>query len=88
MPKDPEKFARLFGAKHVVRVPDVGGGPFGMAQLAHLMHKGLTPAGVSGPAVRRARTPPGGDPNRFQTLDASDKTPDLAPRSLGKEARM
>ena len=44
MPKDPEKFARLFGAKHVGRVPEVAGGPFGMAQLAHLMHERLTPS--------------------------------------------
>lgn len=44
MPKDPEKFARLFGAKHVGRLPDVGGGPFGMARLAHLMHERLTPS--------------------------------------------
>ncbi len=44
MPKDPQKFARLFGAKHVGQIPDVGSGPFGMARLAHLMHQRLTPS--------------------------------------------
>jgi hypothetical protein len=43
MPKDPQKFADLFGAKLVGEVPDVGGGPFGMARLAHIMHQRLTP---------------------------------------------
>jgi hypothetical protein len=43
MPKDPQKFAELFGAKLVGQVPDVGGGPFGMARLAHLLHQRLTP---------------------------------------------
>src|SRR5437899_10024165 len=44
MPQDPEKFAALFGAKLVGEVPDVGGGPFGMARLAHLLHQRLTPS--------------------------------------------
>src|SRR5947209_8557940 len=44
MPKDPEKFAKLFKAKLVGEVPDVGGGPFGMARLAHIMHQRLTPS--------------------------------------------
>jgi hypothetical protein len=41
MPKDPQEFADLLGAKIVGEVPDVGGGPFGMARLAHLMHRGV-----------------------------------------------
>jgi hypothetical protein len=44
MPKDPQEFADLFKAKIVGEVPDVGGGPFGMARLAHLMHQRLTPS--------------------------------------------
>src|ERR1700737_4951567 len=36
MPNNPQEFASLFGAKIVGEVPDVGGGPFGMARLAHL----------------------------------------------------
>lgn len=44
MPKDPQEFADLLGAKIVGEVPDVGGGPFGMARLAHLMHQRLTPS--------------------------------------------
>src|SRR5712675_319950 len=44
MPRDPEKFAALFGAKLVGEAPDVGGGPFGMARLAHLLHQRLTPS--------------------------------------------
>jgi hypothetical protein len=43
MPKDPQRFAELFGAKLVGEVPDVGDGPFGMARLAHLLHRRLTP---------------------------------------------
>jgi hypothetical protein len=44
MPKDPQEFADLLGAKIVGEVPDVGGGPFGMARLAHIMHQRLTPS--------------------------------------------
>ena len=44
MAKNPEELAALFGAKIVGQVPDVGGGPFGMARLAHLMHQRLTPS--------------------------------------------
>jgi hypothetical protein len=40
---DPQEFADLLGAKIVGEVPDVGGGPFGMARLARLMHQRLTP---------------------------------------------
>src|SRR5947208_16938798 len=43
MPNDPQEFADLFGAKLIGEIPDVGGGPFGMARLAHLMHQRLTP---------------------------------------------
>src|SRR5690349_8117688 len=44
MVKDPKEFAALFGAKVVGEVPDVGGGPFGIARLAHIMHRRLTPS--------------------------------------------
>jgi hypothetical protein len=44
MPKNPQEFANLFGAKIVGEVPDVSGGPFGMARLAHIMHQRLTPS--------------------------------------------
>ena len=43
MPKNPQEFAELLGAKVIGEVPDVGGGPFGMARLARLMHQRLTP---------------------------------------------
>jgi hypothetical protein len=43
MAMDPQEFARLLGAEVVGAVPDVGGGPFGMARLAHLLHQQLTP---------------------------------------------
>ncbi len=43
MPKDPQEFADLFGAKLAGEVPDAGAGPFGMARLAHLKHQRLTP---------------------------------------------
>jgi hypothetical protein len=44
MVKNPQEFADLFGAKVVGEVPDVGGGPFGMARLAHILHQRLTPS--------------------------------------------
>jgi hypothetical protein len=44
MPIDPQEFAQLLGAKIAGEVPDVGGGPFGMARLAHVMHQILTPS--------------------------------------------
>jgi hypothetical protein len=44
MPIDPQEFARMLGAEIVGEVPDVGGGPFGMARLAQIMHKCLTPS--------------------------------------------
>ena len=43
MPKYPQEFADLLGAKVVGEVPEVGCGPFGMARLAHLMYERLTP---------------------------------------------
>ncbi len=39
-----EEIEKLFGAKYVGEVPDVGGGAFGMARLAHILHQRLTPA--------------------------------------------
>src|SRR5260370_25669799 len=44
MALDPQEFAQMLGAEIVGEVPDVGGGPFGMARLAHLMHQRLTPS--------------------------------------------
>jgi hypothetical protein len=40
MPENPQEFAELFGAKLVGELPDVGGGPFGMARLARLLYLG------------------------------------------------
>jgi hypothetical protein len=44
MARNREKLARLLGAEIVGQVPDVGGGAFGMARLAHLLHQRLTPS--------------------------------------------
>jgi hypothetical protein len=44
MAKNREKLAALFGAKLVGKVPDVGGGAFGMARMAQLLHQRLTPS--------------------------------------------
>jgi hypothetical protein len=44
MPTAPQAFADLLGARIVGEVPDVGGGLFGMARLARLMHERLTPS--------------------------------------------
>jgi hypothetical protein len=44
MAKNRDRLARLLGAKIVGRVPDVGGGAFGMARLAHFLHQKLTPS--------------------------------------------
>lgn len=44
MPTNPQEFSDLLGAKYVGEVPDVGGGPFGMARLARIMHARLTPS--------------------------------------------
>lgn len=44
MAKNREKLAALLGAKIVGEVPDVGGGAFGMARLAYILHQRLTPS--------------------------------------------
>lgn len=44
MAKNREKLAALLGAKIVGQGPDVGGGAFGMARLAHILHQRLTPS--------------------------------------------
>ena len=44
MTKNPKRLAKLLGAKIVGQVPDVGGGAFGMARLAHILHQRLTPS--------------------------------------------
>ena len=44
MAKNREKLAALLGAKIVDEVPDVGGGAFGMARLAHILQQRLTPS--------------------------------------------
>src|SRR5437588_10319609 len=44
MAKTPQEWADLFGGKVVGELPDVGSGPFGMARLAHIMHRRLTPS--------------------------------------------
>jgi hypothetical protein len=44
MPKNREKLAELLGAKIVGEVPDVGGGAFGMARMARILHQRLTPS--------------------------------------------
>lgn len=41
---DSQEFAQMLGAEIVGEVPDVGGGPFGMARLARLMHQRLIPS--------------------------------------------
>jgi hypothetical protein len=44
MAKNRDKLAALLGATIVSEVPDVGGGAFGMARLAHILHQRLTPS--------------------------------------------
>lgn len=44
MAKNVEDIAKLLGARSVGRIPDVGGGAFGAARLANLLHDRLTPA--------------------------------------------
>jgi hypothetical protein len=44
MARNREKLAKLLGAKIVGEVPDVGGGAFGMARLARILHQRLTPS--------------------------------------------
>ena len=43
MAKNREQLAALLGARIAGEVPDVGGGAFGMARLARLLHQRLTP---------------------------------------------
>jgi hypothetical protein len=44
MAKNRNKLAKLLGAKIVGRVPDVGGGAFGMSRMAQILHQRLTPS--------------------------------------------
>jgi hypothetical protein len=44
MAKNRMRLAKLLGAKLVDEIPDVGGGVFGMAKMAHLLHQRLTPS--------------------------------------------
>jgi hypothetical protein len=44
MAKNRDKLAAMLGAKIVGDVPDVDGGAFGMARLAHFLHQQLTPS--------------------------------------------
>jgi hypothetical protein len=43
MAKNRLKLATLLGAQIVGDVPDVGGGAFGMARIASILHERLTP---------------------------------------------
>lgn len=43
MAKNRDKLAKLFGAKIVGQIPDVGGGVLGMARVARILHERLTP---------------------------------------------
>jgi len=51
MRTSPQEFADLLGAKIIGEVPDVGGGPFGMARLAHIMHQRLAISAADSSAV-------------------------------------
>jgi hypothetical protein len=44
MAKNRATLAKLFGAKFIGEIPDVGGGAFGMARMAHILHEQLTPS--------------------------------------------
>jgi hypothetical protein len=44
MAKNRERLAELLGANIVGQVPVAGGGAFGMARLAHVLHARLTPS--------------------------------------------
>jgi hypothetical protein len=44
MDKRIANIAKSMGAKHVATLPDVGGGAFGMARLAQLLHQRLAPS--------------------------------------------
>ena len=41
---DDHETEELLGAKIVGEVPEVGGGAFGMARLAHILHERLVPS--------------------------------------------
>jgi hypothetical protein len=51
-----EKLADLLGAEVVGEVPDVGGGALGMARLARLLHRRLTPSQGTPRPGQRTRT--------------------------------
>lgn len=64
MARNRVQLAKLLGAKIVGKVPDVGGGAFGMARIAHLLHERLTPSEGERPGrptnpkwVRRPKVP-------------------------------
>jgi len=44
MAKNRLNLAKLLGAKIVGDVPDIGGGAFGMAHMAKILHERLTPS--------------------------------------------
>jgi hypothetical protein len=43
MAKNRERLAELLGARIIGEVADVGGGAFGMARMAHMLHQRLRP---------------------------------------------
>jgi hypothetical protein len=64
MAKNREKLAALLGARIVSEVPNVGGGAFGMARMAHILYQRLTPGQGERPGrptdaswVRRPKVP-------------------------------
>ena len=64
MARNRVQLAKLLGAKIVGKVPEVGGGAFGMARIAHLLHERLTPSEGERPGrptnpkwVRRPKVP-------------------------------
>jgi hypothetical protein len=63
MAKNRDKLAALLGAKVVAELPDVGGGAFGLARLAHILHKHLTPSRGERPG---RPTSPGGEASNSQ----------------------
>lgn len=72
MAKNRKKMATLLGAKIVGEVPDVGGGAFGMARLAHILYQRLTPSQGERPGrptdaswVRRPKVPMSEDTYRI-----------------------
>lgn len=64
MAKNREKLAVLLGARIVEELPEVGGGAFGMARLAHLLRERLKPSQGERPGrptnpdwIRRPKVP-------------------------------